>query len=133
MNGPNAPSISRSSSLGKIGKISFTEQHPVQNSAKAYVKEKSIVIVIVFVDISMRIDSLSQSTNIFEVSKTSRFHSTAQARKIAQLQSQNKFCNRLTFLNKDRQFSDELNEIFRGNSIRFSDCRVSSFFLRPYS
>ena len=50
----------------------------------------------------------------------------SQARKFPQPQSKNYIWNRLTFLNKDLQFLEWMEEFFRGNSRITSDCLVCS-------
>ena len=50
----------------------------------------------------------------------------SQARKFPQPQSKNYFWNRLTFLHKDLQLLEGLEEFFRGNSRKTLDCRVCS-------
>ena len=50
----------------------------------------------------------------------------SQARKSPQPQSKNYIWNRLTFLNKDLQFLEWMEEIFLGNSRITSDCPVCS-------
>ena len=50
----------------------------------------------------------------------------AHARKFPQPQSQNYYWNRLTFLNKDLQFSEGLDKFFLGNSRIISDGGVCS-------
>ena len=48
----------------------------------------------------------------------------AQARRIRQPQNQNNFSNRLAFPNRDRILLGGLNEAFRENSVRISECRT---------
>ena len=53
----------------------------------------------------------------------------AQARQSLLLFNQGNIYNRLRFLNKYVMFLEELNELFRENWSKYSDCRVSSFLI----